>query len=42
VDWFQVAQDLDQRGVIVDTVIYIRIEVQVQNLFTSKIIVIFS
>jgi len=42
VDWIQVAQDRDQRGVIVDTIIYIRTEEQVQNLFTSKIIVLFS
>ena len=41
-DWIQVAQDRDQRGVIVDTIIYIRTEEQVQNLFTSKIIVLFS
>lgn len=41
-DWIQVAQDRDQRGVIVDTLIYIRIEVEVQNLFISKIFVIFS
>ena len=41
-DWIQAAQDRDQRAVTVDTVTYIRIEVKFQNLFTSKIIVIFS
>ena len=39
-DWIQVAQDRDQRRVTVGTVIYIRIEVPVQNLFTNKFIVI--
>ena len=36
-DWIQVAQKSDQWRDLVDTAIYIRVELQLENLFTSNI-----